>query len=141
MSISTKWLVADDNGVVHQPWIRKCVGGYEFGDASPVYETEREAVLAWALAEKISVAEVVAPYTLSIKAQCAKAIDDLWERVRLMGDVEGGNGTGGTVRFVVDDSGGFDEETWTADQCDDALEGIRLAISAIDLMDAREEDE
>lgn len=43
MSMSTKWLVADDNGVVRQPWIRKCPRGYEFGDASPVYETERDA--------------------------------------------------------------------------------------------------
>lgn len=138
---STKWLVVDDNGIVHQPWVKECLGNYGCGGMSPVYETERLAVIAYALAEKISVVEIIAPYTLSIKERCKKAVDDLWERVRLMGDAESGHGTGGTVQFVVDDSGGFDEETWTADQCDDALEGIRLAISAIDLMDARGDGE
>ena len=133
--MSTKWLVVDENGVVHQPWLKECLGNYGCGSMSPVYETERLAILAYAVAEKISVVEIIAPYTLSIKEQCKKTLDNLWERLRLMGDAEGGNCTGGEVTFVVDDAHGTETETWTADQCDDALDSIRLAISAIDLMD------
>lgn len=131
MRVSTKWLLVDDQGVVHQPWVKECLGNYGCGSMSPVYETERAAVLAYAIAEKIDVVEVIAPHTLSIKARCEKAVDDLWERVSLMGEAEGG-----TVAFVIDDSGATEDEDWTADECVAALEGIRLAASALQQMDA-----
>ena len=141
MGASAKWLIVDDNGVTHQPWVKECLGNYGCGSMSPVYETERQAVLAYAIAEKIDVVEIIAPYTLSIKARCERAIDNLWERVRLMGEAEGGKGTGGTVAFVIDDSGAVEEEEWTADDCDAALEGIRLAASALQQLDVAAETE
>lgn len=141
MGASTKWLIVDDNGIVHQPWVKECLGNYGCGSMSPVYETERQAVLAYAIAEKIDVVEIIAPYTLSIKARCEKAIDNLWEKVRLMGEAEGGNGTGGTVAFVMVDGGATEEQEWNADECDAALDGIRLAASALVQMDDAAETE
>lgn len=132
---STKWLMVDDHGVVHQPWVKKCLGNYGCGNMPPVYETERAAILAYAIEEKISAVEIIAPYTLSIKERCKKTINDLWERVRLMGEAEGGNGTGGTVAFVIDDAGGTDDQEWSSDKCDEALDGIALALSALMQMD------
>ena len=57
------------------------------------------------------------------------------------GDFTAGNGTGGEVTIVVDGDGGTDTETWTPDQCDDALDGIRLAIGAIETMGEESGDE
>lgn len=135
-NVSAKWRVYDDNGGRHQPPSpRECLGNYGCGSMSPVRPTERMAVMAWAVDREIAVVEIVAPFELSMREQCEKAIGDMWERVRLMGDAEGGNGTGGIVRFVIDDACGVEEQDWLPEQCDDALDGIALALSALHLMD------
>jgi hypothetical protein len=141
MNVSAKWLVVDENGVVHQPAVRECMGNYGCAHLSPAHPTERLAVLAWAVDREVDAVEIIAPFQRSIRDQCVKAVDNLWERMRLMGEAEGGNGTGGEVTIVVDGDGGTDTETWTPDQCDDALDGIRLAIGAIETMGEESGDE
>ena len=138
--ISAKWRVLDEHGRVHQPPTPEAFDGYfscAKGADGSNFETPRRAVLWWVcFRTSIDAAEIVAPFQRSMRERCSKTLDDLWERLRLMGEAEGGNGTGGEVTFVIDDAHGTETETWTADECDDALEGIRLAICAIDLMDA-----
>lgn len=143
--MDTKWMILDAKGRRYQPPTPKPFGAYfscAEGREGSRFETPRRAVLWWALFESsVDAVEIVAPFERSTRERCQKAIDDTWERVRLMGETEGGNGTGGTVEFVVDDGGGVDEREWTADECDDALDGIALAASAISQMDDGEDED
>ena len=138
MNVSTKWLVVGADGKVWQPPSPKKFGAYfscaEDSDGSR-FESPRRAVLWWVLFRSaIELHEIISPFQRSIRDQCIKAADNLRERIRLMGEAEGGHGTGGEVTIVVDGDGGTDTETWTSGQCDDALDGIRLAIGAIETM-------
>lgn len=142
--MDAKWMILDAKGRRHQPPTPKPFGEYfscAEGREGSRSLSPRRAVLWWALFQSsIEVIEIVAPFERSTRERCLKAIDDTWERVRLMGEAEGGNGTGGTVEFVIDDGGGTDEQEWTAWQCDDALDGIRLAITAVSRMDDEDDD-
>lgn len=137
--MDAKWMVLDTKGRRHQPPTPTAVGGYfscAKGRDGSCFGTERQAILWWVLFRNpIDVAEIVPPFQRSMRERCEKAVDDLWEKVRLMGDAEGGNGTGGTVEFVTGDDGAVDEQEWSADDCDAALDGIALALSAIQQMD------
>jgi len=133
-----KWMVLDTKGRRHQPPTPEPVGDYfscAKGADGSRFGTERQAIMWWVLFRNpIDVAEIVPPFQRSMRERCEKAVDDLWERVRLMGEAEGGHGTGGTVEFVIGDDGAVDEQEWTSDECDVALDGIALALSAIKQM-------
>jgi len=133
---SAKWMVFDTQGRRHQPptpekytnGLHACPG------AAPVHATERLAVLAWALKREIDVAEVVAPFHRSMRERCQRALDCLWELVRVAGVAEGGNGMGITLPVLIDGDGGTDDLEWDADDCDAALDPLRVALTAVALM-------
>jgi len=137
--MGTKWMVIDTQGRRHQPPTPEAVGDYfscAKGADGSCFETPLRAVLWWVcFRTSLDVAEIVPPFHRSTRERCMKALDDLWERLRLMGEAEGGQGTGGTVEFVIDDGGGIDEQTWTANDCDASLDGVALAISTLRQME------
>lgn len=139
MSAKTQWRVIDEQGgFAFAPDVRDICGNYtcDYG-LGAVYERERDAVVAWAVKEGRSIAEVVAPGALSadereraMQVRCLDEVDELFGFLQRAAE-----GDGCRVEFVIDDAGGTDMVTMSADRCEEVLDGVRLAASAINLMD------
>ena len=141
MSGAKQWRVIDAYGQTHWPPKPTQKGLWFSCGSEAQYATARRAVTGWAAAS-IDVTEVVAPGDLSAEERetamherCAKACDDLFGV--LEAGAEGDDDI--EVTFVIDDAHGTDTQRWTPGECEGALEGVRLAKSAVDLVTAATE--
>lgn len=142
MSAKNQWRVIDaQGGMVWAPAIIDVCGNSTCTYGGDVWEREDLAVMAWALGRGHSVAELVAPGAMSadervaaMKERCLKAVDELYGRLELASTGDGGEFTSYAGRGEYGDRNFLDDE-----ECADALDGVRLAMSAIDTLDETEE--